>query len=101
LEVDETAALASEIAEISKKVSMDTTTNDSSDDELEAEPMDVEDDAVYAKRYGDDMEVSGRDKGEPEKMATDDWNQLGALRLEEPGNLFTSITADTFLRYSL
>jgi hypothetical protein len=25
----------------------------------------------------------------------------GALRLEEPGNLFTSITADTFLRYSL
>jgi hypothetical protein len=25
----------------------------------------------------------------------------GALRLEESGNLFTSITADTFLRYSL
>jgi hypothetical protein len=25
----------------------------------------------------------------------------GALRLEEPGNSFTSITADTFLRYSL
>jgi hypothetical protein len=25
----------------------------------------------------------------------------GALRLEEPGNLFTSIAADTFLRYSL
>jgi hypothetical protein len=25
----------------------------------------------------------------------------GALRLEEPGNAFTSITAGTFLRYSL
>jgi hypothetical protein len=25
----------------------------------------------------------------------------GALQLEESGNLFTSITADTFLRYSL
>jgi hypothetical protein len=47
LDVDETAALASEIEEISKKVSMDTATNGSSDDESEAEPMDVEDDALY------------------------------------------------------
>jgi hypothetical protein len=62
LEVDTTAALASEIEVISKKVSMNTATNDSSDDEEEAEPMDVEDDTVYAERHGDDMEASDRDK---------------------------------------
>ena len=39
--------------------------------------MDVEDDAVYAKRYDDDMEISGSDKIESEKMANDDWDQLG------------------------
>jgi hypothetical protein len=32
---------------------------------------------VYAKRYDDDMEISGPDKTESEKMANDDWNQLG------------------------
>jgi hypothetical protein len=56
---------------------MDTATNGLSDDELEAEPMDVEDNAVYAKRHDDDMEVSGLDKGGSDKMANDDWNQLG------------------------
>jgi hypothetical protein len=59
LEIDETAGMAAEIDEISKKVAMDTAPNDSHDGDSEAEPMDVEDDAVYAKRYDDDMEVSG------------------------------------------
>ena len=42
LDVDETAALAPEIEEISNKVSMHTPNNDSSGEETEAEPMDVE-----------------------------------------------------------
>jgi hypothetical protein len=45
--------------------------------ESEPEPMDVEDDAVYAKRCDGDMEISGTDKIESEKMANDDWDQLG------------------------
>jgi hypothetical protein len=48
-EVDTTAALASEIDVISKKVTMSTATNDiMSEDEEVAEPMDVEEDAVYS-----------------------------------------------------
>ena len=77
MEVDTTAALASEINVISKKVTMSTATNDTSEDEEAAEPMDVEEDTVYAKRHDDDMEISGPDKTESEKMANDDWNQLG------------------------
>jgi hypothetical protein len=56
LEVDTTAALASEIDVISKKVTMSTATDDMSEDEEVAEPMDVEDNTVYAKRYDGDME---------------------------------------------
>jgi hypothetical protein len=37
----------------------------------------LQDDAVYAKRHDDDMEISGSDTIESEKMANDDWDQLG------------------------
>jgi hypothetical protein len=47
LEVDTTAALASEIEAISKKVTMSTENTDMSEDDEAAEPMDVEEDAVY------------------------------------------------------
>ena len=56
---------------------MSTANNDMSEGEEVAEPMDVEEDTVYAKRYDDDMEISGPDKTESEKMANDDWDQLG------------------------
>jgi hypothetical protein len=74
LEIDETAGMVAEIEVISKKVSMDTSNNGSSDEESEAEPMEVEDDEVciYAKRYDDAMEASGSDKIESEKMANAD-----------------------------
>jgi hypothetical protein len=45
--------------------------------ETEPEPMDVEDDSVYAKRRDEDMDISGADKIASEKMANDDWDQLG------------------------
>ena len=45
--------------------------------ETEAEPMDVEEDDVYAKRHDEDVQTSGPDKTESEKTANDDWNQLG------------------------
>jgi hypothetical protein len=47
------------------------------DEEAEAEPMEVEDDAVYARKYGADMGICGPDKEEPEKLATEDWKQQG------------------------
>jgi hypothetical protein len=75
---------------------MDTANNGSSDDESEAEPMDVEDDAVYAKRHDDDMEASGPDKGEPEKMANADWGQLGeTTKSKENRENFVRDTAET------
>ena len=75
---------------------MDTANNGSSDDESEAEPMDVEDDAVYAKRQDDDMEASGPDKGEPEKMANADWGQLGeTTKSKENRENFVRDTAET------
>jgi hypothetical protein len=77
LEIDETAGMAAEIEEISKQVSMDTANNGTSDEESEAEPMDVEDDAVYAKRHDDDMEISGPDKVQSKKMANAGWEHLG------------------------
>jgi hypothetical protein len=45
-------------------------------EESEPEPMDVEDDAVYAQQYDADMDVSGPDKEESEKLANEDWKQL-------------------------
>ena len=77
-EIEVTAGMAAEIGNIAKKtkVTMATGVEDSSG-ESEAEPTDVEDDAVYAKRYDDDMEISGSDKIESGKMANDDWDQLG------------------------
>jgi hypothetical protein len=80
LEVDSTAALASEIDVILKKVTMSTANTDMSEDEEVAEPMDVEEDTVYAKRYDDNMEISGPDKTESETMAKEDWNQLGGTQ---------------------
>jgi hypothetical protein len=77
LDIVETAGLAAEINEIPKKVSMDMGNDGSDGSEAEAEPMDVEEDEVYAKRYGDDMETSEPDKKESEKMANADWEQLG------------------------
>ena len=49
------------------------------DEDAESEPMEVciEDDAVYAQQYDADMEVSGPDKAESEKLATEDWKQQG------------------------
>ena len=35
---------------------------------------------IYAKRYDDDMEISGPDKTEAETMAKQDWSQLGATQ---------------------
>jgi hypothetical protein len=57
LEVDE-------IEVISKKVTMSTENTDMSEDDEATEPIDVEEDAVYAKRHDEDM-------------AKGDWNQLG------------------------
>jgi hypothetical protein len=69
--------MAAEIDNISKKgVTMAMDVEEPGDD-TEPEPTDVEDDAVYAQRHDDDMEVSGPDKTESEKMANGDWNQLG------------------------
>jgi hypothetical protein len=93
LEVDETAGMAAEIDEISKNTADDGPSGDESandgpsGDESEAEPMDVEDDAVYAKRHDEDMETNGPDKGESEKMANADWehweNQQNRRRIEK------------------
>jgi hypothetical protein len=73
LEIVETAGLAAEINEISKKVSMDTGNGGSGESELEAEPMDVEEDEVYARRYDEDMGASAarsRTKGSRRKWRT-------------------------------
>ena len=65
--------------------------------ESEAEPMDVEDDAVYAKRCDGDMEISGSDKIESEKMANDDWDQLGeAPKGKSNREKFVRDTAKTY-----
>ena len=62
--------LFAEIDNISKKgVTMDMEVEDT-DEEAEAEPMEVEDDAVYAQKYEDDMQISGPDKVESAKLAT-------------------------------
>jgi hypothetical protein len=75
VEVIGTAGLFDEIDKISKKgVSMAT---EESDGETEAEPMEVEDDSVYAQRYEDNMDLSGPDKMESAKLATEDWKQQG------------------------
>jgi hypothetical protein len=75
LEIDDTAGMVAAVT----KVTIDTpaSKNDSSDNESEAEPMDVEDDEVYANRYEADMDVSGPVKEESERMAEADWEQLG------------------------
>jgi hypothetical protein len=80
LEDDMTASLASELKEVSKNVRISTENTNMSEDDETPEPMDVEDDAVYAKRYDDDMEISGSDKTEAETMAKQDWSQLGATQ---------------------
>ena len=76
---------------------MATASNDSRDGDSEAEPMDVEDDAVYAKRHGDNMEVSGPDKEESEQMANADWEQLGeTTKSKENREKFVRDTAKTY-----
>ena len=75
-----TASLTSELKEVAKKVSISTEDTAMSEDEEVAEPMDVEDDAVYAKRYDEDMQVCGPDKTVAETMAQEDWKQLGATQ---------------------
>jgi hypothetical protein len=45
--------------------------------EAEPEPMEVEDDEVYAQKYDADMDISGPDNAESEKLANEDWKQLG------------------------
>jgi hypothetical protein len=62
LEVDMTASLASELKGVSKKVRISTENTDMSEDDEAPEPMDVEGDAVYAKRYDADMDICGPDK---------------------------------------
>ena len=75
-----TASLASELKEVAKKVSISTEDTAMSEDEEVAEPMEDEDDAVYAKRYDEDMQVCGPDKTVAEAMAKQDWKQLGATQ---------------------
>jgi hypothetical protein len=50
LEIDDTAGMAAEINEISKKASMDTANDGSSESASEAEPMDVEERVKYMPR---------------------------------------------------
>ena len=80
MEVDMTASLASELKEVSRKVRISTEDTAMSEEEEVPEPMDVEDDAVYAKRYDADMEICGPDKTVAETMAKEDWKQLGATQ---------------------
>jgi hypothetical protein len=61
------------------------------DEEAEPEPMEVEDDEVYAQKYGADMHISGPDKAESEKLANEDWRQLGETSK-------ASSNEDTFVR---
>jgi hypothetical protein len=60
------------------------------DEEAKAEPMEVEDDAVYAQQHGADMGISGPDKEESEKLATEDWKQQGET-LKASANQETSV----------
>ena len=80
MEIDMTASLTSELKEVAKKVSISTEDTAMSEDEEVPEPMEVEEDSVYAKRYDEDMQVCGPDKEVAEAMAKQDWKQLGATQ---------------------